>query len=118
MTPRFGSSPQTLYGISGFQVHEAAHAAEAIGIFQRGTIFDLVFTDIRMPGDLDGLGLVAWIRRYYPELPVMLTSAHSLRLDAVPHLRSEERFIAKPADPFLIAEEIKSVLEEHRRSQH
>jgi CheY-like chemotaxis protein len=47
----------------GFKVLEAGNAEEAITILEQGhAVIDLVFSDVRMPGELDGFGLAKWIR--------------------------------------------------------
>jgi CheY-like chemotaxis protein len=46
----------------GYAVIEATNASEAISVLQSSMRIDLVLTDIRMPGDLDGLGLARMMR--------------------------------------------------------
>lgn len=59
----------------GFEVREAGNAAEAIAILQEsGCIVNLVFSDVRMPGEMDGLGLSRWIFENRPNIPVILAS--------------------------------------------
>ena len=65
-----------------------------------------------MPSEKDGLGLLEWIRRHRPELPVILTSAYTLQAETITHPSRGERFIPKPAAPFVIAKEIKSFLDQ------
>ena len=55
--------------------------------------FDLVFSDIVMPGRLDGLGLAQIIRRRYPELPILLTTGYS---DAVRDVHTDFPILRKP----------------------
>lgn len=77
---------------AGFCVIEAAHAEEAMSYLQAGGEVDLVFTDIRMPGSLDGLALARELRRRYPSLPVILTSGNA----RPPGTDAIGRFIPKP----------------------
>lgn len=65
---------------NGFQVVEAANAAEAVAVLSSTTTVDLVFTDVQMPGAMDGLGLARWIRQHRPGLPIVVTSGR-LRSD-------------------------------------
>src|SRR6201996_5224602 len=59
----------------GFKVLEAANANEAIEIFEKTSVeIDLVFTDVRMPGSMDGFGLVRWVQSSRPTLPVIVAS--------------------------------------------
>lgn len=60
----------------GYHVHEADNAAEAISILAAYPTIDLVFSDIQMPGDLDGFGLARWIRQHRPAIRIILTSGH------------------------------------------
>lgn len=64
----------TLLQDAGFQVHEASDAAEALALVNAGLVFDLLFTDIVIPGDLDGVALAAEVRRLRPGIPVLLTT--------------------------------------------
>jgi two-component system, response regulator PdtaR len=57
-------------------VIEAATADEAHSYLKSGEDVDLVFSDIRMPGAIDGLELERQLRIQYPCLPVLLTSAN------------------------------------------
>ena len=50
----------------GYAVIEAANADEAITVLRSATHIDLVLTDIRMPGAIDGLGLARVIREEFP----------------------------------------------------
>jgi CheY-like chemotaxis protein len=57
----------------GFEVQEAASADEAVEILGK-SVPDLLITDIRMPGTLDGLGLVRWVQSNLRTLPIIVTS--------------------------------------------
>ena len=57
-----------------FKVIEAANAREAMEVLSSDTTVDIVFSDIRMPGGMDGLALARWISGRAPNLPVLLTS--------------------------------------------
>jgi CheY-like chemotaxis protein len=58
----------------GYVVHEAGMASEAIEVLKTGPLIDLVITDVRMPGEMDGFALARWMRTYAPEVKVILTS--------------------------------------------
>src|SRR4051812_37334737 len=59
----------------GFEVIETATAAEAIEVLRTSIErIDLVFSDVRMPGEMDGFGLAAWLQVNHQGLPVILTS--------------------------------------------
>jgi CheY-like chemotaxis protein len=55
---------------------------------------DLVFSDIRMPGSLNGLQLAQILRDRYPDIPVILTSGNALP----GHAGIAEAFVSKPYD--------------------
>lgn len=60
---------------AGHQVIEASDADEAVIILE-AIRPDLIISDVRMPGSIDGLGLLALVRNSLPDLPVIITSAH------------------------------------------
>lgn len=59
----------------GYEVHSASHAEEALASLE-GASFDLVFTDIVMPGNMNGIELAAQIRRQWPSTRVLLTTGY------------------------------------------
>ncbi|NNE46964.1 MAG: sigma-54-dependent Fis family transcriptional regulator [Rhodothermales bacterium] len=72
--------------------------------------FDLVVTDFMMP-DMDGLELLAHIRQNYPDLGVIMITAHANVQHAVRTMRSGAvDYIAKPFQPSLVVERIQDVL--------
>jgi CheY-like chemotaxis protein len=65
---------------SGFDVVEAGNADEAIGVLESGAEIDLLFSDVKMPGSMDGCGLAEHVRRNWPGTKVILTSGYSASL--------------------------------------
>ncbi len=59
---------------NGFQVVEAANVAEAMAVLTSPMRISLVFTDVQMPGGMDGLDLARWMREHRPDVPVIVTS--------------------------------------------
>jgi CheY-like chemotaxis protein len=57
-----------------FVVLEAVDAAEALEVLRDNRDVSLLFTDINMPGDMDGVSLARHVREAYPDLPLILTS--------------------------------------------
>jgi DNA-binding NtrC family response regulator len=82
----------------GVRVLEAGTAAEAIHVLEEEPEIDLVFTDIRMPGPLNGLDVVRWIHSHRPGTPVLLTSGGVHRADLAADIDADKPFIAKPYD--------------------
>ncbi len=62
---------------SGYRVLVARDADEAIGILRQDTSVSLLFTDIVMPGAIDGFGLADWAKSVRPDLKVLYTSGYS-----------------------------------------
>jgi CheY-like chemotaxis protein len=82
---------------AGFDVVEAGNADEAILILERRFDITVVFTDIQMPGSMDGLKLAAAIRGRWPPIKIVATSGLlSLSEDDLP---SGSRFLPKPYSP-------------------
>lgn len=79
---------------SGFTVLEAADADEAIDTLVKNLDIRIVFTDVDMPGGMDGLKLAAAIRTRWPPIKIVVTSGH--RKVNVDDLPVEAQFIAKP----------------------
>ena len=59
---------------AGFRVLEAVNAYEAIELLGADKAIDLVFSDISMPGSLNGMDLARWIRHKQKGVQVLLTS--------------------------------------------
>ncbi len=56
---------------AGYEVVTTATGDEALALLEGGTRFDVLFTDIRMPGQVDGLELARRARTLLPDLPVI-----------------------------------------------
>src|SRR5262245_60097618 len=83
----------------GFHVYEAGNSLEAIRILESThTPIDLVFSDVAMPGEIDGFGLAQWVRSHRPGLPVILTSGDANKSAAAKELCENEPFLSKPYD--------------------
>ena len=67
---------------AGHEAIEAANADEAIRILEGRTDIEIVFSDVSMPGTMDGVRLMQMIRNRWPPIRLILTSAKSLRQDA------------------------------------
>ncbi|MDA9411699.1 response regulator [Bradyrhizobium sp. CCBAU 45384] len=61
----------------GYEVTHAASGAAALGALADGRTVDLVFSDIMMPGGMNGVELAREIRRRRSDIPVLLTSGYS-----------------------------------------
>jgi two-component system, response regulator PdtaR len=61
---------------AGFAVHEAGRADAAIRILELHKEIRLIFTDINMPGSMDGLKLAHYVRGRWPPVKIIVTSGH------------------------------------------
>ncbi len=59
---------------SGYDVVETRSADEAVALMEKGLHVDAVFSDVNLPGTLNGIGLARWMRSLRPQVPVLLTS--------------------------------------------
>jgi len=66
-----------MLGQLGYEVTRAASAAAALGALADGRAVDLIFSDIMMPGGMNGVELAREIKRRRSDLPVLLTSGYS-----------------------------------------
>jgi CheY-like chemotaxis protein len=91
---------------AGFDILEAANADEAIRLLECNSDVRLIFTDIDMPGSMNGLKLSAAVRDRWPPVRIIATSGH-FKIQAG-DLPLDARFIPKPYQP----REIISVIHE------
>jgi CheY-like chemotaxis protein len=61
---------------AGLQVLEAANGSQALAVLRSNSEIALMVTDIRMPGDLDGLGVARWARSELPQLKIVLVTGN------------------------------------------
>ena len=61
---------------AGYEVVEAGDADEAIAILEARPDIHVVFTDIQMPGSMDGLKLAHFVRGRWPPIKLIATSGH------------------------------------------
>jgi two-component system, response regulator PdtaR len=62
----------------GYEVFEAASADEAVAILEAESSIRILFTDIDMPGSMDGLKLAAAVHDRWPPVKIVVTSGHRL----------------------------------------
>jgi CheY-like chemotaxis protein len=92
----------------GFMVLEASNADEAIGLLDAHPEIRLMFTDIDMPGSMDGLKLAKAVRDRWPPVKIIIASGHrELRDDLLP---IEGKFFSKPYDQARIISAMREML--------
>jgi two-component system, response regulator PdtaR len=86
---------------AGFEVAEAADADEAIAILESRPDIRVVFTDLQMPGSMDGLKLARAVRDRWPPVHIVATSGHrAIREGDLP---TGSVFFPKPYSPEKVA---------------
>ena len=79
---------------NGFTVFEASDADAAIQLLEVRTDIHVVFTDVDMPGSMDGLKLAAYVRDRWPPIKLIVTSGHMAVEES--RLPKGGRFFPKP----------------------
>lgn len=86
----------------GLRLYEAADADEALEVIEGHPDIGLVFTDINMPGAMDGLKLVQRIHKFWPRIELIVTSGRERLLDR--QLPDHGSFLPKPYQPSKLVE--------------
>ena len=81
---------------AGFEAVQASNADEAIEILEARRDITVVFTDIQMPGSMDGLKLARAVRGRWPPIKIVATSGLEVGAADLPE---GGRFVAKPYSP-------------------
>lgn len=94
----------------GIAIQKAGNAAQAKKILDQGEFFDLMLTDIKMPGQ-DGFQLISQIRDTAPAMPILMMTGY-LTPETIEKGRSggAEGFIAKPFTPEELLKAIEDIL--------
>ena len=86
----------------GYTVRRVANAEAALREIERDGI-DLVFSDIVMPGKIDGLGLARRLKAMRPQLPILLATGYS---EAALNVRGDFPILRKPYEIHELSEAI------------
>ncbi len=90
---RMGAS--YMFSDAGYRVLEAGNADAAMRFFETDAAISLLFTDVSMPGAMDGAGLARQVAERWPRVGIIMTSGRPFPLD----LPRTVRFHAKPYEP-------------------
>jgi len=93
---------------AGYRVIEASSADEAIAILENRNDIGVVFTDINMPGSLDGLRLAHAVRNRWPPIKIIATSGETGVTEE--DLSEGGRFFAKPYNSTQIINTIRELM--------
>ena len=94
---------------AGYEALEACDADEAIRILETRNDVELVFTDVQMPGTMDGIKLSHYIRDRWPPVKLIVASGNAILEES--SLPFGSRFFSKPYDDNTIAEAMARLLE-------
>jgi two-component system, response regulator PdtaR len=93
---------------AGYEALEASNAEEAIRILESRSDIDLVFTDVQMPGTMDGIMLSHYIRDRWPPVKLIVASGKAI-LEEI-SLPEGTMFFPKPYSDHTIADAIRQLL--------
>ncbi len=93
---------------SGFEAIGVSSAEEAIRALETRSDIQAVFTDVQMPGQMDGLKLAWVIRDRWPPMPLVVTSGKTRLVET--DLPNGARFIPKPYLPLQIETTLRELL--------
>ncbi len=92
---------------AGLQPLYAGNADEAVAILEERQDIRIIFTDVEMPGSMDGIKLAAAVRNRWPPIQIVVVSGHSaVRPSQLPE---GARFFAKPYDEQHIVETLQAM---------
>jgi len=80
----------------GWDVVEAGTGDEAQSLFLAGAAIDIVFSDVQMPGDMDGIGLAHWMHAHHPAVHMLLTSGKAAMMGLPADVCAQASMFKKP----------------------
>ena len=93
---------------AGYASVEAVDADEAVAILESRSDIALMFTDIQMPGSMDGLGLARAVHERWPPIKIILVSG-ALKLPDI-DIPPDSRFFGKPLEPSEMIAEMQEMI--------
>jgi CheY-like chemotaxis protein len=97
-------------GDAGFQVEEASTAEEAMRVLRMSDRFDLLLTDIHMPGRFNGIDVARHARELHPDIPVVFLTGRSDALRAYGELGPRDALVQKPYGPEEVLTVVRAML--------
>ena len=92
---------------AGYEVFEAADADEALAVLNQKHV-QLLFSDIDMPGTMNGLDLAHVVHQRWPHIKLLLTSGHHRMSDKV--IPDHGKFVPKPWAQYVLIDRVKNLL--------
>jgi len=100
---RMGAS--YMFSDAGYRVLEAGSADDALRFFEKDADIGLLFTDVSMPGALNGADLARQVAERWPRVAIIMTSGRPFPIDLPPMVR----FHAKPYEPIDVLRDAKEM---------
>lgn len=94
----------------GFHVLEASSGDDAKALIDSGRTVHIVFSDVQMPGALDGFGLARWVRQHRPDIHVILNSGMTNAAEKAGDLCEDGPLMAKPYNEAQVVARIQHML--------
>jgi len=91
---------------AGFQTLTAVNADAAIAILETRDDIRIIFTDIDMPGSMNGIKLAEAVRNRWPPIQIIATSGHI----SAPNLPKGSKFFDKPFEPQKVIDAIREMV--------
>ena len=114
--PKLAYSLGLILQHAGYVIKTAGTAQEALHMLQAGA-YDLAFLDIKLP-DQSGIQLLPQIRDIYPNMPILILTAHATLDTAIEAVRAGARdYLLKPIDPEAILTLVSKTLNEEKTPQ-
>jgi len=109
----FASAMEEFLGAAGYTVSSYDSSQKFLAALRQSEC-DLLIVDWSIP-DLSGIEVLEYIRKFHPDMPAIMLTARSENIDIVRGLQAgADDYVAKPVDPDVLAQRIKSLL---RRSK-
>jgi CheY-like chemotaxis protein len=100
---RMGAS--YMFSDAGYRVLEAGSADDALRMFEKDPDIGLLFSDVSMPGAIDGADLARQVAERWPRVGIIMTSGRPYPI----HLPPTVRFHAKPYEPIDVLRDAKEM---------
>jgi len=96
----------------GYRALQAYTGEEAMTLLEAHHDIRVVFTDISLPGRIDGIALASEVNRRWPQIELLLTSAHrGIDTDSLDFVARYGRFVPKPYPTRAVTRRIREIIE-------
>lgn len=96
---------------AGYWVLEAQNSADALDVLSRHSEISILMTDVRMPGNMDGLALVTWVQMNNPNIRSIVVSGNATHAQA--GKAGAVGFVRKPYLPDTIVQAVHDTVLRH-----